>query len=183
MEGQSQLKSESVPPESTPSGYTPPPGDYAPPYQRSAVGEPMQSSFPGMKNSANRYRKTDKIVQLISIGLFLMLIGAIVIGIVTITPGPQDYYEEYDDDNDGIRDSDKRDDFNRDRQFYDTMRFIGVLLGTILVNFGMLLIVLALLGGGLVNIDLDKYVRVAMIIIAGLILIFSGLMVGWYSPL
>lgn len=172
MEGQNPVGSENVPPEGTTPGYTPPPGDYTPPYQ-------APSRYPGVGAGPSRFKNTDKLVQLISMGLFLMLIGAIIIATVTTTGGPNDFDEKYDDNNDGFMDGDQRDDYNRDRESYDGIRDIGVIIGKIVVNFGMLIVVLALFGGGLINSDLDKYIRVGMIIIAGLILIFSGLMVGW----
>jgi hypothetical protein len=176
MEGQNPVGSESGKSEGTSPGYTPPPVDYTTPYQ-------APSKYPGVGAGPSRFKNTEKLVQLISMGLFLMLIGAIIIAAVTTTGGPNDFDEKYDDNNDGLMDGDQRDDYNRDRESYDAIRDIGVIIGKIVVNFGMLIVVLALFGGGLINSDLDKYIRVGMIIIAGLILIFSGLMVGWSTYL
>ncbi|MEE9151914.1 MAG: hypothetical protein V3U20_08805 [Thermoplasmata archaeon] len=184
MEGQTPQGSENVPQEGTKSDYTPPPEDYSPPpeeytqaYQGPPAQQPGTGSYPHAGAGPGRFRNTDKLVQLISMGLFLMFLGAIIIAAVTTTGGPNEFNEKYDDNNDGFMDGDQRDDYNRDRESYDSIRDVGVIVGKIVVNFGMLIVVLALFGGGLINKDLDKYVRLGMIIIAGLILIFSGLMV------
>ncbi len=164
---------EGKPPESKP-GYTPPPGDYTAPYQ---------STYPGTRPGLNRFQRTDKLVQLIILGVFLMFLGAIIITAVTTTGGPNMYDGRYDKDDNGMVDSDKRDLYYDDLRTYDTIRDVGVLLGKVIVNFGMLIAVLALFIGGIINTSLDKFVRIGMIIAAGLIVAWSGLMVGWSAAL
>lgn len=179
MEGQPQPGSENVPQEGTPSGYTPPPGDYVPPYQRPTTDQLIKSSYPGAKLGSNRFQRTDKIVSMITMGVFLMFLGAIIIAAVTTTGGPNLWDSAYDDDDNGSPDPDKWDNYYEDKRSYDTMHDVGVIVGKIVVDFGMLIAVLALFGGGIVNTNLDKFVRIGMIVAAGLIVAWSGLMVGW----
>ncbi|UCG68745.1 MAG: hypothetical protein JSV09_13215 [Thermoplasmata archaeon] len=167
MEGQTPQGVENVPQEGTSAGYTPPPSDYAQPYQ---------SSYPGSKVGTNRFKSTDRLVQLIALGLFLMFLGTIIITAVTTSGGPNKYDERYDDNDDGNVDADRWDNYYEDLRGYDAMHDIGRIIGNILISFGIVIVVLALFGGALINKELDKHARVTMIVMAGLILIFSGIM-------
>lgn len=124
-----------------------------------------------------RFKQTDKVMKLIVFGIIFMFIGTIFISIVSMGGGPNQWDEKYDKNDDGVIDEDKRNNYYKDLRLYDTVRDIGVLIGKIIINIGILILVLALFGGGLVNDDLDKYVRIGMIIAAGLIIGWSGMMI------
>lgn len=171
MEGQTPQGVENVPQEGTSTGYTPPPQNYTQPYQ---------STYPGAKAGTGRLKDSERLVQMIAMGLLLIFLGAIIITAVTTSGGPNYYDEKYDKNDDGQVDTDKWDKYFEDLRGYDAIRDIGRIVGRILVSFGIVIVVLALFGGALINKDLDKYSRVTMIIMAGLILIFSGIMSGWY---
>jgi hypothetical protein len=164
MEGQ-------TPQEGTSGSYTPPPQNYTQPYQ---------STYPGAKAGTGRLKDSERLVQMIAMGLFLLFLGAIIITAVTTSGGPNSFDEKYDKNDDGQVDTDKWDKWWDDQRGYDAVRDIGRIVGRILISFGVVVVVLAMLGGALINKDLDKYARVSLIVMAGLILIFSGIMSGWY---
>lgn len=164
------------PPEGTLPDPSPPPEHYQSSYGRPTTEDLIQRSYPKGRVGLERFLKGDKLVMSIAFGLFLMFLGAIIIGAVSISAGPQTTDEKYDDDDNGYIDGDKIDNYNRDLEDYQNGRDFGVLLGTIIVNFGILILVVALLGGALINKDMEKFVRFGMVIIAGLILMWSGLL-------
>jgi MFS family permease len=162
----------------------PPPGDYQPQssqtqqpptYQQGYSQYPSQqypaAPGPGMSTFVGRFRRTDKVIQMIVLGIILMFIGGIIIGIVTSGEGPKPYDEKYDGDDDGrIDDDDKTEEYWEDWRLHNGITYVGTLLGTILIYLGMLMAVLALLIGGIVNNEIDRYIRIGMIIAAGFIL-------------
>jgi hypothetical protein len=150
---------EGKPPESTP-GYTPPPEDYKPQYQ---------SSFPGTRPGLSRFQKTDKLVQIIALGLFLMFIGAAIMTMVMVSRPPDEWDEKYDNDENGNIDMGEYDDYIKDYRGYKALRTVGLILGGVLLELGLLLLLVALLGGAIVNKDLDNYSRLGMIIAASII--------------
>ncbi len=193
MENQSSSenvpKSVDTPEQTPPSDYTPP-ADYNPPPSDYQIGikqqpanmppsggyPPAGPGYPQAGFSPERFFTSDRLPKLIIYGIILMYLGAIIIVAVT-TPGPPNSFaEKYDGDNDGNMDSDERNDYNQDRETYDTVRDIGVIVGKIIFNIGMLIILLVLLAGGFINRHLDKHIRLAMILSAGLIIAWSGLM-------
>jgi hypothetical protein len=155
-------------------GYNPPQDPYSSPYQRPTTDQPIQSNYPRTRTPFARLFTTDKIVLFIVLGLFFMFIGAVIITAVSTSDGPRDFDAKYDDDDDGFIDTDKRDNYLEDQRTYWALKDIGTILGRIIISFGMLMTVVALLGGGITNQELDKYVRIGMIIAAGLIIGWSG---------
>jgi hypothetical protein len=149
---------EGKPPESTP-GYTPPPGDYTPP----------QTSYPGVRPGLSRFQRTDKLTQIIVLGLFLMFLGAAIMTMVMVSRPPDQWDEKYDNDDNGNIDMGEYDDYIKDYRGYKALRTIGLILGGILLELGLLLLIVALLGGAILNKDLDNYSRLGMIIAASII--------------
>ncbi len=156
----------------TPSGY-PPPSDYRPGYSKAPPTQYHASGSPALGALIDRFRRTDKLLQLIVFGIFLIFLGAIFMGIVSTSGGPNDWDEKYDDNGDGYIDD--YEDYIEDRRFYDAARDITVLLGKIISNIGVLILAIALFGGGIANDGLDRYVRIGLIVAAGLIIGWSGM--------
>jgi MFS family permease len=124
-----------------------------------------------MTTFVGRFRRTDKVIQMIVLGIILMFIGGIMIGIVTSGNPPQRFDEKYDEDDTGQPDDeDKWEEFYEDYRLHNGITYVGTLIGRILIYLGMLFAVLALLIGGIVNNEIDRYIRIGMIITAGLIL-------------
>lgn len=111
---------------------------------------------------------------MLALGILLMFLGAMFIALVS-TGGPNTYDEKYDDDNDGSIDFDKREDYYDDVRLYDFLYDLGTVSGKILRYFGILLLAIALFGGGIVNKDMDKFVRLGMILAAGFVISWSAL--------
>jgi hypothetical protein len=178
MDQQQPYQSQDIPPQGTqdaqPPSYTPPQDPYAPPYQQPSSPPPSQSSYPQGRGNITGLFKTDKMVQMLVLGLFLMFIGSLLITVVSTSGGPNQWDEKYDNDDNGILDNDNRDTYWRDQRTYDMLRDIGTILGSIIISFGMLIVVLVLFGGGIVNQELDKFVRLGMLIAAGLIVAWLG---------
>jgi hypothetical protein len=115
----------------------------------------------------------------IALGVFIMFIGALIATIFLASQPPDQWDEKYDDDEDGmIDDQDKAEQYIKDRRAHKGGRSMGIIFGGILLEFGLLLLAIALLGGGILNQDLDNYSRVGMIIAAGIILAFELLFIG-----
>jgi hypothetical protein len=164
-----------MPQQEQPGNY-PPPSDYQPGYTQHPPQHYPVAPGPGMSTFVGRFRRTDKVVQLIVFGIILMFIGGILISVITSSEGPRSYDEKYDEDDDGsIDDLDKREEYYEDLRLHNGIRYVGRLIGRILINFGMLLAVLALLVGGIINDQIDRYARIGMIIAAGLIIGWSVL--------
>jgi hypothetical protein len=96
-----------------------------------------------------------------------MLIGAILIVIVSTSGGPNSLDDKYDGNQDLL---------DQDKLIYDTIKDIGVTIGKILFNIGMFFLVLALVIGGLVNQNLERNVRIALIVAGAFIFAWVGLM-------
>lgn len=153
------------------SNQTQPPSNYQPGYSQAPPQQYPVAPGPGMSTFVGRFRRTDKVIQLVVLGIILMFIGGIMIGIVSSGEGPRTFDEKYDGDDDGhIDDQDKQEEYYEDWRLHNGITYVGKLIGRILIYFGMLLAVLALLVGGIVNEQIDRYVRIGMIIAAGFIL-------------
>jgi len=144
-----------------PPEYTPPPADYQPQY-----GRP--------RRDLTKTFSKDNIAKAIVFGIALMFLGAMFIALVS-TGGPNTYDSKYDDDDNGIVDSDSWDEYYNDLRLYETLYDIGTVVGKILMYLGVAAVAVALLGGGIMNENLDKYVRLGMIIAAGFIIPWSAL--------
>lgn len=116
-----------------------------------------------------RYLTTDKLPILIVFGIFLMFLGAMIMTVVMASGPPYEWDDEYDRDDDGYIDGNKVDDYYKDLRDYKSTRNIGIIIGGILLEFGVLSLVFALLGGGILNKELDSYTRLGMLIAAGII--------------
>jgi hypothetical protein len=143
-----------------PPGYQPPPQQYAPP-QSSGGG-----AFDMLSNPVRFYSAT-RIPKLIAWGIMFMLIGAILIVVVSTSGGPNSLDDKYDGNQDLL---------DQDRLIYDTIKDIGVTIGKVMFNIGMFFLILALIIGGLVNQNLEKHVRIALIIAGAFILAWVGFM-------
>ena len=150
-----------VPPEGPQPQYAPPPSDYGGQY-----GRP--------KKDLSKSFTTDNIVKMLALGILLMFLGAMFVTLVS-TGGPNTYDEKYDDDNDGHVDFDKREDYYDDVRLYDFLNDLGTVAGRILMYFGVAALTIALFGGGIVNKDMDKFVRLGMILAAGFVISWSAL--------
>ncbi len=150
-----------IPPEGTPPQYAPPPSDYSGPY-----GRP--------KRDLTKLFETDNIVKMLAFGILLMFLGAMFIALVS-TGGPNSFDSKYDDDNDGRVDSDKQEDYYDDLRLYESLYDVGTVLGRILMYFGVAVLVVVLFGGGIKNNELDKFIRLGMILAAGFIISWSAL--------
>jgi hypothetical protein len=150
-----------VPPEGPPPQYTPPPSDY-----------PGQYGRP--KRDLSKSFTTDNIVKMMALGILLMFLGAMFMALVS-TGGPNTFDDKYDKDDDGSVDFDRREDYFDDMRLYETLNDIGTVLGKILMYFGILMLTIALFGGGIVNKDMDKFVRLGMILAAGFVISWSAL--------
>lgn len=92
---------------------------------------------------------------------------------------PDEWDKKYDEDDDGnFDDQESYEQYIKDRRSHKGGRSMGIILGGILLEFGLLLLIMALLGGGILNQDLDNYARLGMIIAAGIILAFELLFIG-----
>lgn len=111
---------------------------------------------------------------MLALGILLMFLGAMFVALVS-TGGPNTYDEKYDDDNDGNIDFDKREDYYDDVRLYDFLNDLGTVAGKILMYFGVAVLAVALLGGGIINEDMDKFVRLGMILAAGFVISWSAL--------
>jgi hypothetical protein len=146
---------------SPPPSYQPPPQQYQPPQSRSGGG-PFD-----MISNPIRFYSAERIPKLIALGIMFMLIGAILIVLVTTSGGPNRLDDKYDGNGDL---------WDQDNLIYDTVKDIGVTIGKILFNIGMFFLILALVIGGLVNQNLEKHVRIALIIAGAFIFAWVGLM-------
>lgn len=162
MEGQNPVGSESGKSEGASPGYTPPPEDYAPPYQ-------APSKYPGVVPGISRFQRTDKLTQIIVLGLFIMFLGAAIMTMVMVSRPPDQWDEKYDNDDNGSIDQGEFDDYIKDLRGYKGVRTIGLIIGGILLELGLLFLIVALLGGAILNKDLDNYSRLGMIIAASII--------------
>lgn len=144
-----------------PQNYSPPPGQYNQPYQP----PPQSTGGSGMFSNPNNFYSVNKVPKLITWGILLMLIGSILIVAVVTSGGPNSNDAKYDNNNDLWR---------QDQLLYDTIKDIGVTIGRILFNIGMFLLVLPLILGGLVNYQLDKHIRIALIIAGAFIFAWVG---------
>ena len=145
---------------SPPPAYQPPPQQYPPPQSRS--GGP----FGAVSNPISFY-SAERIPKLISWGVFFILMGASLIVLVSTTGGPNSDDAKYDNNNDLWR---------QDRLIYDTVKDIGVIIGKIFFNIGMFLTILALVLGGLVSQNLDKHIRISLILAGAFIFAWVGFM-------
>lgn len=116
-----------------------------------------------------RYLTTDKLSILIVFGIFLMFLGGMIMTVVMASGPPYEWDDEYDREDDGYIDGNKVDDYYKDLRDYKSTRNIGIIIGGILLEFGVLSLVFALLGGGILNKELDNYTRLGMLIAAGII--------------
>lgn len=145
--------------------YSPPP-TYSPPQQYPPPQAGMSGPFDAMTNPI-RFYSAERIPKLIAFGIFFMILGSILIVLVTATGGPNVDDAKYDNNYDLLR---------QDRLMYDTVKDIGVAMGKIFFNIGMVFLILALVIGGLVNQNLEKQVRIALIIAGAFILAWVGFM-------
>ncbi|UCF07798.1 MAG: hypothetical protein JSW28_09185 [Thermoplasmata archaeon] len=177
MEPQQPIGEENRPPGGPAPQYGPPPADYSSPYGRPTTDELIKQSYPKRGSSYEKYFQPDRIVMMATLGVFLLFLGTILIAAVTTSGGPNEYDAKYDENDDGRIDSENYDKYIQDKRSYDAIRDIGSIAGKIIAAFGMLILVLALFGGGILNKDFDKFVRMGMIVAAGLIVAWSGLMI------
>lgn len=117
--------------------------------------------------------------MLITLGVFIMFLGAMIVTIFMASQPPNEWDEKYDENEDGnFDDQDKYEQYIKDRRAHKGGRTIGLIFGGILLEFGALLLVVVLIGGGILNEELDHYVRLGMIIAAGIIIAFGLLFIG-----
>ena len=105
--------------------------------------------------------------MIVALGLFLMFLGAIIMTIVgTANPPDQSDYE-----------MDELDHYIKDLKNHKGLRSSGLMFGGILIEFGILFLAFALLGGGMLNKELDNFTRLGMLIAGGLIIAFELLFI------
>jgi hypothetical protein len=144
-----------------PPQYTPPPADYG-------------GQYGGQKRDLTRTFTKDNIAKGLVFGILLMFLGAVFIALVS-TGGPNQYDAKYDDDDNGNVDPDNWDKYYDDLRLYEFLHDTGTVLGRILMYLGVAAVAAVLLGGGILNEDIDKYARLGMILAAGFIISWSAL--------
>jgi hypothetical protein len=173
MDQQQPYGSGNVPPqgsqEQSSPGYTAPQDPYAPPYQQPSPEQPIQSSYPKGGNPFKRLMDPENLTKIIALGLVLMFLGAAIFTTIMASRRPDEWDEKYDSDHNGDIDTGEYDDFIKDQRGYKLMRTIGIVIGGILLELGILFLLIALLGGAILNQNLDSYSRLGMIIAASII--------------
>ncbi|UCE73800.1 MAG: hypothetical protein JSV56_12355 [Methanomassiliicoccales archaeon] len=153
--------------ESGQSSYPPPPGYTQPSDQYPA---PVQTGYPQKKGGLKGLTDPEKIAKLVAFGLFLLFIGAAILTATLVSRPPDQWDEKYDNDENRNIDQGEYDDYLRDFRNYKTMRAVGLIAGAVLLEIGLMLLVIALLGGGIMNSDMDPYARLGMIIAGSIVL-------------
>jgi hypothetical protein len=159
--------SEQPPTEQPPMGQAP--SDQYP-YSRPSSDDLVRRSYPRGRSGIYRFIATEKIVLFVIIGVFLIFLGSIFIAAVAVPGPPEEFEAKYDDDDDGNVDGDKWDNWIEDNRNYEFVKDIFITLGVICILLGMMGIALPLIGGGVGNTEIDKNVRIGMLISAGLII-------------
>lgn len=140
------------------------------PYSRPSGDDLIRRSYPKGKSGIYKFISTDKIVTFVVIGVFLIFLGSLFIAAIAIPGPPNEFDEKYDDDDDGDIDGDKRDNYTEDIRTYELLRDVLVTLGVIIILLGMMALAMPLIGGGIGNTEIDRNVRIGMLITAGLVI-------------
>jgi hypothetical protein len=151
-----------------PPNYSPPPGQYQPPYQP-PPGQQVRGGPSKGKNPLKMLMDPENLTKVIALGLFLMFIGAAFFTMIMASRPPDRWDEKYDSNHDGSLDTGEYDDYLKDYRGFKFMRSLGIIIGGILLEFGILILLIALLGGAIINQNLDSYSRLGMIVTAGII--------------
>jgi hypothetical protein len=148
----------------------PPKEEYSSDYSRPSTDELLKRSYSYTGGGFGGFLRRDKIVLLVGLSVFLMFLGAVIATMVLVSSPPDRWDKAYDNDDNSIIDGGEYDDYIRDYRDYKGRRDLGLMLGFILLEFGVLIMGFALVGGAISNRDLDKNVRLGMLISAGIII-------------
>jgi hypothetical protein len=153
-----------------PPGYTPPQDTYPPTYQRPSSDQLIKSSYPKGRNSLKGLMDPERLTKIMVLGLILMFLGAAIFTVIIVGRAPDRWDEKYDSDHNGNIDTGEYDDYIKDYRGFKFMRTMGLVVGGILLELGLLFLLIALLGGAIVNTSLDNYSRLGMIIAGSIII-------------
>jgi hypothetical protein len=173
MDQQQPYQSGEAPPQGAqeaPPGYTPPQDTYTPPYQRPSSDQLIKSSYPKGRNSLQGLVEPERLAKMLALGLVLMFLGAAIFTMVLAGRPPDEWDEKYDSDHNRDIDTGEYDDYLKDYRGFKFMRTLGLIVGGILLELGLLFLLIALLGGAILNTNLDSYSRLGMIIAASIII-------------
>lgn len=173
MDQQQPYQSGEAPPQGAqeaPPGYTPPQGTYTPPYQRPSSDQLIKSSYPKGRGGLNGLVDPERLTKILAFGLVLMFLGAAILTVIMVGRPPDRWDEKYDSDHNGNIDTGEYDDYIKDYRGFKFMRTLGFVVGGILLELGLLFLLIALLGGAIMNTNLDSYSRLGMIIAASIIM-------------
>jgi hypothetical protein len=173
MDQQQPYQSGEAPPQGAqeaPPGYTPPQDTYTPPYQRPSSDQLIKSSYPKGRNSLKMLTDPERLAKIMVLGLIFMFLGAAIFTVVIVGRPPDDWDEKYDSDHNGNIDTGEYDDYIKDFRGFKFMRTLGLVVGGILLELGLLFLLIALLGGAIINTGLDNYSRLGMIIAGSIII-------------
>lgn len=167
MENQNPYERKDLP-QQGPPGQTPTQGpaqpyDYTSAHDRPSTDELIKRSYPKGRGGVERFVKTDKIVMAIAFGMFLLFLGAMIMTIIgTVRPPDISDY-----------DLDEMDDYADDIRGHLDRQSLGYMLGGILIEFALLIVAFALIGGGILNKELENSARLGMLIAGGIVIAFE----------